>query len=341
MLLSISEGRNATDNPYWEVCVVALNLMMEFSMKINGNYTTILSHETPDYLKQRIMTGVNFVDDLIGGLTPSTVIMLTGTPGAGKSTLMMQIATSLARKCIVLYNSGEESKDQLRSRFDRFTKESDFLLYNEKDINSLLKLANNIIRDNPGKRIVLIQDSIQSFKNCTMQCVEQLTSWAKSTHNIVMFISQVNKGGRFSGVNGILHEIDVETSITLDKAGERSFNVMKHRFGNGHSSVGIVMENAGLRMSECSATDNVEVNNDCKSNEVENVVNEVCGKYCNRGQRKLLQYLENVKVARLEDFPHTELRLQISSIYTYPQSMVNKGLISKEYGFYKLNDVVI
>ena len=61
------------------------------------NGTNILDIEVPDELRKRVKTGIVYFDDALGGrgLTPSMVTLFTGTPGAGKTTMMLELANSL------------------------------------------------------------------------------------------------------------------------------------------------------------------------------------------------------------------------------------------------------
>jgi DNA repair protein RadA/Sms len=68
----------------------------------------------------RIASGLPEVDQVLGGgIVPGSVMLLSGDPGIGKSTLVLQIAAALARQQSVLYVSGEESAAQIRLRGDR------------------------------------------------------------------------------------------------------------------------------------------------------------------------------------------------------------------------------
>ena len=73
---------------------------------------------TPMYLRAK--TGMGELDRVLGGgLVDSTVVLLSGEPGIGKSTLLLQICSELGKTRKVLYISGEESKGQLKLRAQR------------------------------------------------------------------------------------------------------------------------------------------------------------------------------------------------------------------------------
>lgn len=80
--------------------------------------TMISTIEVPLALKRRVPTGIEWFDDAVGGqgYTPTSTVMLTGGPGTGKSTLVRQMASSLAASPNILpfYNTGEESLYQAK-----------------------------------------------------------------------------------------------------------------------------------------------------------------------------------------------------------------------------------
>ena len=96
-------------------------------MKLNVNHavkrgTNILNVDVPDQLRRRIPSGLPHIDDALGGrgFTPSMVTLFTGTPGAGKTTLMLEAANALQGKgATVLFNTAEESLFQLKMTVER------------------------------------------------------------------------------------------------------------------------------------------------------------------------------------------------------------------------------
>ena len=74
--------------------------------------TNILDIEVPEHLKRKFKSGLSYVDGAMGGegFTPSAVTLFTGTPGAGKTTLMLTMADSMTKQgAVVLFNTAEES----------------------------------------------------------------------------------------------------------------------------------------------------------------------------------------------------------------------------------------
>ena len=94
--------------------------------------------ELPNYLRSK--TGMSELDRVLGGgLVDRSVVLLSGEPGIGKSTLLLQISSELAKARKVLYVSGEESKGQLKLRAERLEISGDSLyLLTETDTDAVL-----------------------------------------------------------------------------------------------------------------------------------------------------------------------------------------------------------
>jgi len=103
-----------------------------------------------------ISTKIGEVDRVLGaGIIPGSIILLGGDPGIGKSTLLLQIASSLSN---VLYVSGEESAQQIKIRFDRLELKNDNLQFlAETDVETIIKTIEKI------KPEIVIIDSIQTM----------------------------------------------------------------------------------------------------------------------------------------------------------------------------------
>ena len=212
--------------------------------------TNILDIEVPKQLRDRKKVGITWFDDALGGdgLVPSSVMMLTGTPGAGKTTMLLQLANAITKAGhVCLYNTGEESLHQVKMVAERLNLREGFYVGQDTVVTELLAHADSLRKANPNKQVFILQDSLQTLNDgkwgeatnsvTPMRCAEMLTDWAKSTYGIVIFIGQVNKDGEFQGKNGILHAVDVRGSIYIDQKknsetyGERIFEVTKNRFG--------------------------------------------------------------------------------------------------------------
>lgn len=216
--------------------------------------TNILSVEVDPRLYQRYPTGVTVFDDALGGagLTPSVVTLFSGTPGAGKSTMCQKVANGLrGNKCLVLYNSTEESAAQIRSQAKRLELGAGFGLGQEKCVPVLLEKF-KAYADAPahaGRHPVLVVDSLQTMDDgrfasgritsaTSERALEQIVSFIKETFFSAVIIGQTTKSGEAAGTNKLRHMVDqfVHMSVVADEKhpfyGHRELKTIKNRFGS-------------------------------------------------------------------------------------------------------------
>ena len=107
----------------------------------------------------RSATGYGELDRVLGGgLVDGSVVLLSGEPGIGKSTILLQISGVLAKTRRVLYVSGEESGSQLKLRAERLGVSSDGLfIYTETDVDRIVDECERLSPD------VVVADSIQTL----------------------------------------------------------------------------------------------------------------------------------------------------------------------------------
>jgi DNA repair protein RadA/Sms len=218
----------------------------------------------PKEMRVRMSCGISWLDDALGeGFVASTVAMFTGTPGAGKSTGLLMLADSLTKQGhIVLLNTGEESLYQVKMVSERLELKGDFHVAQHDLVGDLLKEANVLAKKNPGKKVFILQDSLQTlddgkWSNGTnsmtpVRCTEMLVDWAKSTYNCVVFVGQVTKSGEFAGKQTIKHAVDVHFHLYIDDEkksetyGDRLFEVTKNRYGVSGRTYILGMNKKGL-----------------------------------------------------------------------------------------------
>ena len=227
--------------------------------------TNIADIEVPAALRDRKKVGISWLDDAIGGegFVPSSVMMLTGTPGAGKTTMLLQMADAITKSGhICLYNTGEESLYQVKMVAERLGLRNGFVVGQDTLVTDLLKHADHLRKANPGKQIFILQDSLQTLDDgkwagatnsmTPVRATEMLTDWAKTNYGVVVFIGQVTKGGDFAGKQTILHAVDVRGRLYIDEEkrsetyGERIFEITKNRFGCSGRSYVLGMQKTGL-----------------------------------------------------------------------------------------------
>jgi len=218
--------------------------------------TSIQDIKVPDILRKRIRTGIKYFDTVIGGegFTPSMVTLFTGTPGAGKTTMMLSLANSLqGHGAQVVFNTAEESLHQVKITCDRLRLKHPFMVGGEDNVTTLLKGCDKI-RENRKHRdrpFFLIVDSLQCmndgyFKSGRIttataeRSLQLLTNYAKEYACNVLVIGQVTKGGQMAGSNKIKHMVDQHIHLYVEEKDEdlrgcRVLETQKNRFGGcGH-----------------------------------------------------------------------------------------------------------
>ena len=143
---------------------------MEETVSLTQKSTSVSSLSTPAIAKPlskiglsdepRFITGISELDRVLGGgIVKGSVILLSGDPGIGKSTILLQICNALQEKLNILYVSGEESAMQIKMRAERLGVAGDSLsIMTETDVQSICEYINSAKPD-----LVMI-DSIQTMQ---------------------------------------------------------------------------------------------------------------------------------------------------------------------------------
>jgi len=202
----------------------------------------------------RISTGIGEFDTLLGGgIVPGSVILVGGAPGAGKSTLMLQLADRLAReKRPVVYVCGEESAAQVRLRAQRLHAGDDLLVYPETNLVSILDAVE------PLHPSVMVVDSIQtvwlpdvesSAGNAVQirECAQRLVEYAKRTSCAIFVVGHVTKDGAIAGPRLLEHLVDTVLYFEGEPSGEfRIVRATKNRFGSVDEICVFTIDEEGL-----------------------------------------------------------------------------------------------
>lgn len=206
----------------------------------------------PKYLRTR--TGMNELDRVLGGgLVDGSVVLLSGEPGIGKSTLLLQICSELGRTRKVLYVSGEESKGQLKLRAERLNITGDSLyLLTETDTDAVLSECNSLKPD------VIIIDSIQTLSSERFTSVQgsvtqvresalAMITYAKQNGAAVFLVGHVNKEGGISGPKILEHMVDAVLYFEGERTNSyRIIRAIKNRFGSTNEIGVFEMSDTGL-----------------------------------------------------------------------------------------------
>jgi len=218
--------------------------------------TTIQDIKVPDVLRKKVKTGLGYFDAVLGGegFTPSMVTLFTGTPGAGKTTLMLTLANALqGHGAQAIFNTAEESLHQIKLTCERLKLNHPFMVGGEDNVVTLLKGCDKI-RNSPkfkNRPFFLIVDSLQCmtdgyFKSGRItsataeRSLQLLTSYAKEHAVNIIVIGQVTKDGKMAGSNKLKHMVDSHIHLSVeqkddDLRGCRIIETKKNRFGGaGH-----------------------------------------------------------------------------------------------------------
>jgi DNA repair protein RadA/Sms len=189
---------------------------------------------------RRVGTGIAEFDRILGGgVWPGSMVLLGGSPGIGKSTLMIQVAARLASpEAPVLYVSGEESLGQVKGRADRLGIANDeLLLLSETSLENILE----VVRQHQPKVVVL--DSIQTVYKAELagapgsvgqvrECAAELLHLAKGLGITVFVLGHVTKEGDLAGPRVLEHIVDTVLYFETERQQvHRVLRAFKNRFG--------------------------------------------------------------------------------------------------------------
>jgi DNA repair protein RadA/Sms len=210
-------------------------------------------------LTTRYDTGFSDLNTVLGGgILPGGVMLVAGQPGIGKSTLLLQVATHVAKQQPVLYVSGEESAHQVKLRAERLGAES----------HEQLEFAASTSADDIGATIrseqykLVIIDSIQTLSleeiSSAPGTVSQITNSsnviiraAKQAGAAVLLVGHVTKEGSIAGPKVLEHLVDVVLQFEGDRyGGFKVVRAVKNRYGATSETAIFEMVDTGLAIVE-------------------------------------------------------------------------------------------
>lgn len=204
--------------------------------------------------EHRFVTGISELDRVLGGgIVKGSVILLSGDPGIGKSTILLQVCNALQGDIKILYVSGEESAIQIKLRARRIGVESDAVsVMTETDVQTVCEYINSARPD-----LVMI-DSIQTMQHPDIssspgsivqvrESANLLLRTGKSLDIPIFIVGHVNKGGDIAGPKVMEHIVD--TVLYFEGERNQSYRILraiKNRFGSTNEIGVFEMTEMGL-----------------------------------------------------------------------------------------------
>lgn len=206
--------------------------------------------------KQRMKTNIVELDRVLGGgLVKGSLTLISGDPGIGKSTLLLQTANNIAKKYgKVLYVSGEESEEQIKIRGDRLNVDAkDLYIVSETNLDAVQVYIEEL------KPVFVIIDSIQTIYkegvtsapgsvSQVRECSNHIMRIGKGRNISFFIVAHVTKQGELAGPRVLEHMVDTVLYFEGERTEDfRILRTIKNRFGTT-SEIGVFeMRENGLK----------------------------------------------------------------------------------------------
>ena len=174
-----------------------------------------------------------------GGLIKGEVVLITGSPGIGKSTFLLQLSQEYAKIGNVFYVSGEESPRQIKQRAERVNVQSENLyILNDTNIE---KIESVILKDKPKVVVIdsiqtLYSENVNSIPGSVTQIREttlKIIEIAKKNEIAFYIVGHVTKDGKLAGPKLLEHMVDAVLQIEGEENNYyRIIRSIKNRYGS-------------------------------------------------------------------------------------------------------------
>ena len=280
----------------------------------------------------RYHTGMSELDRVLGGgIVKGSLILISGEPGIGKSTILLQICGFLGKKLKILYVSGEESARQIKLRAARLGVEAENLyILAETDIQSVIE---QIRTEKPDLAMI---DSIQTMNYTDLnsspgsvsqvrECTSAVMRAAKSLEIPVIIVGHVNKDGAIAGPKVLEHIVDTVLYFEGDRQmSYRILRAVKNRYGSTNE-IGVfdMVENGLCQVENPSQA--------LLSGRPTNVSG-TCVTCVIEGSRPILAEVQGLATATSFGTPR-----RMSTGFDYNRMMLLLAVLEKRAGFYFSN----
>lgn len=238
-----------------------LNEEIAASQSQNSNINSLLTsnvvslNDITSNVEKRITTGIDEFDRVLGGgIVIGSLVLISGDPGIGKSTILLQICQKLGEGNKILYVSGEESANQIKLRAIRLgVTTNNLFILPQTDVTTIV---NSIKNEKPDLVIIdsiqtMVYDEITSSAGSVTQvreCTNIFMHVAKGLGIPILVVGHVNKDGAIAGPKVLEHIVDT----VLYFEGERNYSYrilrgVKNRFGSTNEIGVFEMTGEGLK----------------------------------------------------------------------------------------------
>ena len=211
--------------------------------------------EITEDVEKRISTGIKEFDRVLGGgIVKGSLVLLSGDPGIGKSTILLQVCEYLGKSKKILYVSGEESANQIKMRANRLGVTTDSLyILPQTDAGIIVEAIKT------EKPDIVIIDSIQTMVceeisssagsvTQVRECTNMFMHTAKGLGIPIFIVGHVNKDGAIAGPKVLEHIVD--TVLYFEGEKNYSYRMLrgaKNRFGSTNEIGVFEMTGEGLK----------------------------------------------------------------------------------------------
>ncbi len=260
----------------WQGCCYECNsynsiFEKELKLTVNKNIRAVdcnlMSEISVIESNSRFITGISEFDRVLGGgILQDSVILLSGNPGIGKSTFLLQLVCALSDKIKILYISTEESEQQIKLRLLRLeNQKSNWAIVQETDfeviINTIeLYRPSLVVIDSLQNMIISQEGGFSGHIQKLKEMMQVLVDHAKKNHYIIIITGHVTKDGAIAGPKLLEHLVDTVLYFQAEEDSPlRILRSTKNRFGSIDEVGFFIMTKSG--MQECQNPQEIFIEN--------------------------------------------------------------------------------
>jgi len=197
-----------------------------------------------------------------GGIVTTSVTLIGGEPGAGKSTMSLQLSNEIARitNREIIYVGAEESAEEIKHRAMRLEL-THMHLIRVHPMGSNADLGAILLNRKPSAVILDSLPGLVSDPEMAVELCGRFKDYAVELNCPIIVIDHVTKDNEFAGFKALEHKVDTTIAFNVDDGGLRYLTTIKNRFGPAHVSVMMKMTEKGLFLGK-HTEDNDEDNDD-------------------------------------------------------------------------------